>query len=377
MDCYFTIPYGYMKEKGRLQKKYRSIQCLNCSASLDVLDRYCHYCEQLNTIKKLTFIDLFSEFLYNLFSYDSRLSHTLIALLFSPEKISKEYIAGKRMKYVNPFRFYLSIAIIFFLSTGFLLNIDSLSSGIQKGIDDNTTATEKRKNHNTALTSTTHTDTISRPISSKKPSILLNTENKKLTENPNTYKDSISWFTDIKNKWQLYRNHYKETSDQEAQVALERLKHSPDRKNKYLYNSARRIVDIEKNYGREYAQFLFSKLPLIIFFFLPFFAVCLWLLYSRRNFTYMEHLVFTFHTQTLFFILMGLGIFVNLFFDDSELPVTIALLVFLYYLYRAMRRFYSQQRGKTIVKFLLANVLFFILATFGSIITILGSIFIF
>ncbi len=90
----------------------------------------------------------------------------------------------------------------------------------------------------------------------------------------------------------------------------------------------------------------------------------------------MEHLVFTFHTQTMFFILMGIAILLDQI-TNSEIASSIAMFVFLFYLYKAMRNFYQQKRAKTIVKFLLVNILFFILASIGSMVAIIGSIFIF
>lgn len=37
-------------------------------------------------------------------------------MIFRPGKVPKEYLSGKRMKYVNPFRLYINISILFFLT---------------------------------------------------------------------------------------------------------------------------------------------------------------------------------------------------------------------------------------------------------------------
>ena len=55
------------------------------------------------------------EFLGSIFSYDSKLFVSLKALLFSPAKMTKEYLSGKRVKYVNPFRIFISMALLFFI----------------------------------------------------------------------------------------------------------------------------------------------------------------------------------------------------------------------------------------------------------------------
>ncbi|MEX2350712.1 MAG: DUF3667 domain-containing protein [Flavobacteriaceae bacterium] len=110
-------------EQGRKELRYRGDKCLNCETPLDRSDRYCPNCSQLNSTKKLHFKDIFSELFAGLFAYDSRLALTLRNLLFKPGKISKDYVEGKRMRYANPFRFYLSLSIIFFLLSGLLNKI--------------------------------------------------------------------------------------------------------------------------------------------------------------------------------------------------------------------------------------------------------------
>ncbi len=97
------------------QVKYRSTECLNCHHPLDISDEFCPNCGQLNSTKKLAFNDFFNEFFAGIFAYDSRFYRTLGVLLFKPGKISKDYIEGKRVRYANPYRFYLSASIFFSL----------------------------------------------------------------------------------------------------------------------------------------------------------------------------------------------------------------------------------------------------------------------
>ena len=109
-----------VSKNSRKHFKYRSNQCLNCGQPLDLSDRYCPYCSQLNSTKQLSFSDFFADFFSCLVSYDSRLWFTLKDLLFKPGTITKNYVEGHRLRYANPFRFFLSVSIIYFLITGFL-----------------------------------------------------------------------------------------------------------------------------------------------------------------------------------------------------------------------------------------------------------------
>ena len=54
----------------RKDKKYRGTQCLNCETQLDVSEKFCHACGQLNSTKKLTIRDFIEEFFANFYAYD-------------------------------------------------------------------------------------------------------------------------------------------------------------------------------------------------------------------------------------------------------------------------------------------------------------------
>ena len=103
------------KQTGRKAAKYRGVKCLNCSHPLDLSDVYCSYCGQINSMKKLSLGDYIKEFFSSIVNYDSRLRYTLKDILFKPGTITKNYVGGQRLKYANPFRFFLSVSIIYFL----------------------------------------------------------------------------------------------------------------------------------------------------------------------------------------------------------------------------------------------------------------------
>ncbi len=384
-----------MKEKGRFLKQYRGDECLNCGVPLDMIDRYCHHCGQINTTKKLSLKDFFNEFFASIFSYDSRLRHTIVALLFSPGKISKDYIEGKRIRYANPFRFYLSVSIIFFIIYGLFIDFDGFSAKIKDDVSKGKIAYSEIKgtiSMDDSLKQKISTQISNTPGLSKSNKEKINQEIQKANELDFLGKkenepeeimyysqsqiDTMNLVRKVTKLWFMYGDYYNKTNEESTYRALTDLKHTKNRLNRYVYHRAIKTSSIDDNYGQELLEFIFSKLPFIIFFFLPFFALAIWLLYIRRSYNYMEHLVFIFHTQTIFFILIGIAILFDQI-TQSSTTFGITMLVFLFYLYKAMRKFYNQGRVKTIVKFLLVNVLFFILAVIGSVITIAGSIFIF
>lgn len=109
---------------------------------------------------------------------------------------------------------------------------------------------------------------------------------------------------------------------------------------------------------------LTSYISISLFVFLPVFTLFLKLLYIRKKFTYMEHLVFVFNTQTVFFLLIIIFYVLNLVFK-MENAFWVFVMLFLIYFYKSLRNFYGQKRFITIVNFILLNIFYTFLAIVG------------
>lgn len=102
----------------------RGIECLNCKQPISDNDNFCSNCGQVNDELPLSIKQFISEFFAGFFSFDSRFLKTFVPLLFKPGKVSKDYIEGKRRRYVNPFQLYLHVTILFFLVLGLFMAIE-------------------------------------------------------------------------------------------------------------------------------------------------------------------------------------------------------------------------------------------------------------
>lgn len=356
-------------EKERSQLKYRGERCLNCEHELDKSDKYCPACGQLNSTKKLAFDDFFNEFFAGILAYDSRFRRTMKALLFNPGKISKDYISGKRMRYANPFRFYLSASIIFFIIWGFLNSFEL--QPVPSNLNEEEIALAQQA-----------TDSLDIPnpeIAGREfnlDSLIRTQQAKDRVSYEKIYQDwealdSLSFIEASTNQFNIYSKYYKETEILSARQALDSLRHPHSNYNHWIYKKAT-DWNIVKNNPQLFLNYFINKLPFIIFFYLPVFAFFIWTLYLRRPFNYMEHLIFTFHVQTTFFVIYGIALLADYLFD-SDLGITLATIIFIFYLFMAMRKFYGQSRVKTFVKFMLLNIIFFTLAVIAGIISIIAS----
>src|ERR1700729_3581558 len=93
-------------------------RCKNCDAVL--LGRFCVNCSQAANVHVPTTMELVHELLEGITHSDSRLWRTLTTLWFKPGKLTEEFVAGRRVAYLPPFRLYLIVSIVFFLIASFV-----------------------------------------------------------------------------------------------------------------------------------------------------------------------------------------------------------------------------------------------------------------
>jgi hypothetical protein len=155
--------------------------------------------------------------------------------------------------------------------------------------------------------------------------------------------------------------------------ALDSINQEKTFANRFMYNRAKMInsfVD-EKESQEQFINQLLSYGSIALFIFLPFFTLFLKLFYIRGTFTYVDHLIFVFHTQTVFFMLLSIYFLLELFGIKPE--IGIFTLLFLLYLLIAMKNFYNQGYFKTFIKFSLLNISYSIVATIGIVLVLLIS----
>ena len=87
--------------------------CLNCGTRLR--GQYCGTCGQRSQSRLIRLWELIADAFGDLFELDSRLWRTLIPLVIRPGKLTRDYLKGRRARYMPPFRMYLVLSLVFFL----------------------------------------------------------------------------------------------------------------------------------------------------------------------------------------------------------------------------------------------------------------------
>lgn len=345
--------------------------CLNCGAV--VHGRFCHVCGQENIEPKESFWHLLTHFVYDVTHFDGKFFSTLKYLLFKPGFLSKEYLRGRRASYLHPIRMYVFTSAFFFLIF-FTVNKDNEVEFKEKKVTaaGQMTRLEKRKKRlSDVLADTTVPDLA------KKPTLrALETVDSDIVrlQRDTMYKTKIASLkdgADFNNNFNVFRN----TEDSAIKTVEQYDEHQAklaekDRDGFVKKAFTRRSLYLNEKYngdGKKIWSAIIEKfkhlVPQMLFVSLPLFALMMQLLYIRRkNFYYVNHVVFTIHLYCGTFIIILAGMLVDyiakklLHYDGGLDGLIVTLGCFIYW-YKSMRNFYQQRRAKTILKYILVMLI--------------------
>jgi hypothetical protein len=170
----------------------------------------------------------------------------------------------------------------------------------------------------------------------------------------------------------IYNDFYEKYKIKNAAVAMDSLHHKNTSFNRWVYKKNATAEKIREN-PSEFINYVISKVPFFLFFYAPLYALFFWLIYSRKKYTYMEHLVFIFHIFSFIFLAMLLSIIPDLLLDWQFFVGSLFLIIGPIYFYKALRNFYQQSRIVTLIKFVFLNAAFIIGLTIATIIFVIAS----
>ena len=339
----------------------KETDCLNCGAA--VQGRYCHVCGQENTEPKETFWHMFTHFFYDITHFDGSFFVTLKDLLFKPGFLSREYMLGRRKKYLHPVRMYVFTSAVFFLVFFSIFHVseNDVSVTNQRAKITEGFSTIKEEAFKDAKTKEDSANILkglellgyNEVNETRKPDSVVNTRSKKGAFNFNLGSDV---------------GNYKTLREYDSvQNALPKNKRDAGLTKIFT----RRSVGLNEKYKgdqQKIAVELINKfihsIPYLLFVSLPLYGLFLKLLYirHRKQYYFADHGVFLIHLYvfTFLFLLFYFGL------DKLEEQThwkgigfvqVILILTGLFYTIKAIRNFYKQGWGKTILKFIIFNIL--------------------
>jgi len=99
-------------------------RCHNCGADAPL--NYCPNCGQETQIALPSAFAFLRDAAGRYIRFDGRMWRSLVALLFRPGFLTREYLAGRRRRYVRAARLFVALSIVFF----FVLKLSSGSTGL-------------------------------------------------------------------------------------------------------------------------------------------------------------------------------------------------------------------------------------------------------
>ena len=273
--------------------------CKNCGAATS--GNFCQQCGQATHLHVPSAFEFLHEFVGHYVALEGKLWKSLKLLLFKPGFLTREYIEGRRVRYLEPLRLYLTFSIIFFA----LFKLG--------GLDFDVMRTDRDELQRPAVEQTAE-NKVARPATPEELAQARQGE-KALVEMAGNISPSLGRGTG-----QLLEMPEKERSD-----ALKRA--------------------------------FFGNAPYAVFALMPVFALFLKILYLGKGRTYGEHFLFALHTNAFAFFMLSLLILV----PEGWGIVSFALMAWLtFYLPTAMRRVYGGTRTMTAVRWIVLMTLHFI-----------------
>ncbi|WP_339889069.1 DUF3667 domain-containing protein [uncultured Flavobacterium sp.] len=356
--------------------------CQNCNHV--VQDRFCPKCGQENIETRKSFRHIFSHFLKDLTHYDSKFWKTIFTLFFKPAALSKAYISGKRLRYLDPFRLYLFISFITFLTL-------SLFSVTTPDVKDTPKVIQTKENNIPSIDS----------LHIKEKSIDGLTKIGLITQKNNDTIKKILKESDATHSKEIHTKevHSKENNDKglfklgyKNLAELDSLQKTgsenlEENTTKYWFLKKWLSVEEERTEKEIFTDFKmsFSKnFPKVMFLYLPLFAFILYLFHNKKHWFYFDHSIFTLHYFS-FLLLMTLA----LFFVDKLKPLaetypniawlhfglkTLGYVYMLYYFFPAHRLFYGD---KFFLSFFKSSLVYIINIILFSVMLILFSLYTF
>jgi hypothetical protein len=267
--------------------------CANCN--VPVSGKYCHECGQATALHPPSIGEFLHEFVGHYVALESKLWQTLKLLVLKPGKLTLEYLAGRRVRYIEPLRVYLTFSLIFFALFKFMGEDHNVGNVHVKGvpiIKEDPQDTARREQRGKALAAV------------------------KQGEQP--------------------------TGAQAARAA-----DAAGAANEGEPGGLEKFIDTVVDHRDKLKKAFFGYVPYAVFALMPVFALYLKLLYFRSHRRYGEHLLFALHANAFAYLMLTLLLLLPAFIPYVG---TVLFLWLAFYLPIAMRRVYGGSRIKTFLR---------------------------
>jgi hypothetical protein len=298
--------------------------CENCGAQLT--GRWCAQCGQAAVDYRRSFRHVIVDVLDSFLNWDSKFVATIGLLIAKPWRLTNEFVAGKRVRYLHPLRLYLLASILFFFAVNYWTKSIHVDPSRLSPEDRAEIETDLKKEDLPPELRTRIEDALRR--ASPPPS--------EETKQP------------------------EQATPQPKENDRPLVQFSPDKNPSTPFEKWIEARAKEKfgEHGTKFGLFLrtlLSNLPYMMLCCIPLFAFVLKILYLRRRILYIDHLIYALHIHT--FAYVGIMLIVlatmalNRIAPNQGGWIAILWLTFAAQIFLSIRRVYRQSWFVSIFKF--------------------------
>jgi uncharacterized protein DUF3667 len=301
-------------------------------------DAFCAHCGQRAGDTHLSLRGLLHELVAEHFGMDTKVARTLAALVRYPGRLTLEFLAGRRVRYVPPLRLYVSLSVLFFLASTFAATIRGSRSSDDAGkFDVNVDMPVVASDTSRALSTAATADTTA-----------INPSSLKAIARDTASGSTLQRF--------FKRDFARRVEQEKAEQKIHQKSQQPAARDTASGNAItaffkhrlhQRLAYMKSHQGEagtQISEAFRHDLPDALFLLVPGLALALAALYYESHRYYAEHLVFALHFQAFSFAALTVGLLPIPFLD------TIVGVAIVAYLFLSLRRVYGQGVGATIGK---------------------------
>lgn len=354
---------------GKYRKEHN---CLNCGQHVE--KHYCSNCGQANLELKENFWQFISHSIAHYFHFDNKFFQTLKPLLIQPGQVTLDYLAGKRARYINPVSMYIFVSIVYFIVVPNKLEHKQEKEHSRKSTKNIKAVTEKIKND--LKDGGFDDDSVVEKSAGYLQEKLEKQEFKSLSFQEQALrisqlqakKDSAKndEYDDLLDAYQEYHI-LKQDSTYDSYLARQQKLPESEKDSWFERIKKKREIAInQKSASGNWSvkEELEHYRPKQYFLLMPLLALFIMWNFRNNRIYYLDHLIFTIHGTTAFFILQIFTTPLRRAFGmDSMMSEVIKFLVVIsvaWYMFKALTIFYQRPRKVIIRKMVTLIILYFI-----------------
>ncbi|MEJ7557757.1 MAG: DUF3667 domain-containing protein [Pedobacter sp.] len=343
--------------------KYRKEHiCLNCGSYVE--KHYCSDCGQPNIELKESFWGFIGHSIAHYFHFDSKFFQTISPLLTKPGMVTLDYIAGKRARYINPVNLYIFVSIVYFLIVPAAREEHTEKDNVKAkavtaaSLDNVQTRVDKAGNLKGELKYVLDRAKIE-GVKYQYDMMSFAAQGRYLDSLRKIRPDSSSSKSLNDLITSLERVHEKRR-DSTYDSYLFRQKHLPEAERDNWFERQLKKQDIKVNVKSAKGNWTIGEEvkkyePKQYFLLMPLLAFFIMINFRKNHIYYLDHLIFTIHGMTAYFIvsIVTYPVIKYIFGIGSFMGTALGFGIFVWvcwYLYTGLRVFYKRSKGKTIGK---------------------------